>query len=300
MMIIPSHIHTGDRIRIISPSGKINQDKLIPAINLLKNEGFEVLLSDHALGSHFQFSGTDEQRLADLQLAMDDEQCKAIICSRGGYGAIRFVDQLDFSSIKNNPKWLIGFSDITTLHCRFQQEGIASIHGAMPGFYLKDGKATESFDQLMKLIKGVKLSINTENQSLDKTGECSGQIVGGNLSILHSLMGTPYELDTNGKILFIEDLSEYLYHLDRMMQNFRLSGKLKNLAGLVVGQFTDMKDNDSPFGQSLEEIILHAVKDYDFPVCFNFPAGHVERNLPLALGANYQLKVNQQSNLILQ
>lgn len=296
-MIIPPYLKVGDRIRLVSPAGKINKNKLLSGTDLLKNAGFEVIVADHALGNYFQFSGTEQQRLTDLQTALDDEKCNAIICSRGGYGTVRIAAQLDFSSFKKNPKWLVGFSDITILHCLLQKQEIASIHGSMPGFYFEDGKPTESYKTLLKILKGEKRSIEFDQHHLNRTGCCKAKLIGGNLSILYSLLGTPYEPDTKGKILFIEDTSEYLYHLDRIMYSFKLAGKLNQLAGLVVGGFSDIKDNNSKFGQTVEEIIFDAVKESDFPVCFNFPAGHIDRNLPVIIGEEYELKVGRQSYL---
>ncbi len=294
-MISPGFLQQGDRIQIVSPAGKVNKDKILSGTDLLEEQGFEVLFGDHVFTNHFQFAGTDEERLRDLQQALDDPKCKAIICARGGYGSIRIADQINFTQFKKNPKWLVGFSDITVLHSLFQKEGFCSIHGAMPGFYLDEGQPSESFLSLMKILKGEKLEIECPTEKLNRKGVSEAPIIGGNLSILYSLLGTSIEPDTNDKILFIEDLSEYLYHLDRIMHSLKLSGKLAHLKGLVVGQFTDMKDNDSPFGQSVEEIILNAVKEYDFPVCFNFPVGHVDQNLPLMVGAKYQLDVSDNS-----
>lgn len=285
----PAFLRQGDRIRIVSPADKIKPEKILPALELLKTEGYEVVVGKHVFDSHFQFSATDEQRLYDLQEAMDDPNCKAIICSRGGYGAIRIADQLNFSKFKENPKWLVGFSDITVLHAYFQKEGFCSIHGPMPGFYLKDGKPTESFCQLIQLLTGEIPAYSFDKAMQNRTGKATGQLSGGNLSIVYSLLGTPNQIDTNEKILFIEDLSEYLYHLDRMMYGLKLSGSLQNLKALLVGSFTDLKDNDSPFGQSFEEIILNAVRDYDFPVFFNCPSGHIDENMPLVFGQTYSL-----------
>ncbi len=296
-MIIPFYLKPGDRIRIVSPAGKINKEKLIAGINLLKNEGFEIVVGNHIFGNHFQFSSTDQDRLSDLQEAMDDGKCKAIVCARGGYGSVRIADQLDFSSIKKNPKWLIGFSDITVLHCLFQKHGIASIHGTMPGFYLKDRMPTESFTSLIQILKGETQSFQIVNHKLNRNGTSKGHLIGGNLSILYSLLGTKFESETKGKILFIEDTSEYLYHLDRIMHSFKLAGKLEDLTGLLVGSFSEMKDNDPPFGQTVEEIILNAVKEYNFPVCFDFPVGHIERNLPLVIGGEYEMNVSDQTSL---
>ena len=296
-MIIPPYLKSSDRIRIVSPAGKINKNKVLPGIELLKNEGFEIIPGDHVSGSHYQFSGTDEERLLDFQTALDDEKCKAIICSRGGYGTVRIADKLDFESFQKNPKWLVGFSDITVLHCMLQKLNISSIHGAMPGFFLKNEESTESYQALMQALNGKKQSFEVEPHHLNRIGKCTGQLIGGNLSILYSLLGTPFEPETKGKVLFIEDLSEYLYHLDRIMHSFKLAGKLSQLNGLIVGGFSEMKDNDSKFGQSVEEIISDITKEYEFPVCFNFPAGHIARNLPLVIGAEYELTVSNRSSL---
>jgi muramoyltetrapeptide carboxypeptidase len=208
------------------------------------------------------------------------------------------IEKTDFSPLLKNPKWMVGFSDITVLHTVFNKLGLASIHGSMPGFFLENEKPTRSFHHLMELLTTGKSQITLNSNPLNKTGTCSGELVGGNLSLIYCLQGTPWQLDTAGKILVIEDVSEYLYHLDRMMQNLRLAGQLKNLAGLVVGGFSEMKDNDSPFGRSVYEIILEAVKDYHFPVCFDFPVGHIPQNLALMLGSNYQLEVAENCRLV--
>lgn len=296
-MIIPPFLKSGDRIRIVAPAGKISPEKIMPGIELLRNQGFEVLIGNHVFDANFQYSGTDHQRTADLQEAIDDPQTKAIICARGGYGSVRLIEYLNFSELKSNPKWLVGFSDITVLHSVFHTLGIASIHGAMPGFYIQNEQASDSFFSLIDTITGKASDINFDTSSFNRNGIAKGELVGGNLSLLYSLNSSPYDLQTEGKILFIEDLSEYLYHLDRMMMNLRLSGKLTKLAGLVVGSFTEMKDNESPFGKSVEEIILEAVRGYDFPVCFNFPAGHIDQNLSLIMGAKYQLSVGSDCTL---
>jgi muramoyltetrapeptide carboxypeptidase len=296
-MIIPECLKKGDRIRIISPAGKVQKDKVLPGIELLQDEGYEVVVGKHVFGKSFQYSGTDQQRAADLQDAINDAKAKAIICARGGYGTVRIIERVDFSPLLKNPKWLVGFSDVTVLHLVLNKLGLASIHGAMPGFFLENKKPTRSFFSLMELLTSGKLRMEVNVHPLNRTGTCTGELVGGNLSLIYSLQGTPWQLDTSGKILIIEDLSEYLYHLDRMMQNLRLAGQLKNLAGLLVGGFSDMKDNESPFGKSAYEIILEAVRDYDFPVVFDLPFGHISKNLSLMLGAKYQLEVGETCTL---
>ncbi len=296
-MIIPPFLKPGDRIRIVAPAGKVQKDKVVPGIELLREEGFEVIVGRYVFNHQFQYSGTDQQRTGDLQEALNDPDAKAIICARGGYGTVRLIEKLDFSPLLKNPKWLAGFSDITILHSVLNKLGIASIHGAMPGFFLENKKPTRSFFSLMDMLKSGKSQIEAPANSLNRSGQCAGQLVGGNLSLIYSLQGTPWQLDTYGKILLIEDVGEYLYHLDRMMQNMRLAGQLKNLAGLVVGGFTEMKDNESPYGKTVEEIIFESVSDYSFPVCFDLPVGHIPKNLSLMFGANYQLEVSESCRL---
>jgi muramoyltetrapeptide carboxypeptidase len=291
-MKTPPFLMPGDKIRIVSPAGKCTEEQIMPAVNWLRGKGFQVEPGRNIFGQYFQYAGMDEDRLSDLQEALNDPDAKAIICSRGGYGAIRLIDQLNFSRFRKHPKWLVGFSDITVLHNRLHLSGFPSIHGAMcRSFFSENDFPADTLFSLIKLLRGEKPEYNIVPSPLNHTGTETARLVGGNLSLLCSLSGTPYDLDTAGKILFIEDIGEYLYHIDRMMVGLRLSGKLKYLAALVVGQFTDVKDNEEPFGKSVEEIILDAVRDYDFPVCFNFPAGHGQPNLALRLGSTYKLKI---------
>jgi len=289
-MYQPPFLKNGDRIRIVAPAGKINAEKVIPSVKLLQQEGFEILVGQHTFDMHFQFAGNDADRLADFQEALDDPECQAIICARGGYGAIRLVDKLNLDRFREHPKWLVGFSDITILHACLQREGFCSIHGPMITYYIQDGKETNSYRQLTQTLRGSLPSYVFDEHEKNRSGEARGKICGGNLSIIYSLLGTPFEPDTKGKIFFIEDLSEYLYHLDRMMHSLKLAGKLKNLSALLVGSFTDMKDNESPFGQSVEEIIFEATKEYNYPVYFNCPSGHIDENMPLLFGHVYSLK----------
>jgi len=288
-MIKPHYLKAGDRIRIVSPAGFIKEEKVLPALDLLRQQGFEVIPGDHVFERQFQFAGTDKQRLADLQQAFDDPLCKAVICSRGGYGTVRIAGKINFSRFFEHPKWLVGFSDITVLHASLQKAGYCSIHGAMPGYYLKDGQPSRSFLELMNFLKRGKTGNVIPAHEQNRTGNAIGQLIGGNLSLLYCVMGTPLEPETDGKILFIEDTSEYLYNIDRMMQSLKLAGKLKNLSALVVGGFTETRDNESPFGQTVEEIILNTVEEYAYPVCFGLPSGHDDTNLPLVLGADYSL-----------
>jgi muramoyltetrapeptide carboxypeptidase len=264
LMIFPEYLQKGDRIRIVAPAGKVSKEKVLPGIELLQDVGYEVIIGKHVFDRHFQYAGTDQQRTFDFQEAINDPQTKAIVCARGGYGSVRIIEKLDFSPLLKNPKWLVGFSDITVFHS-----------------VITSGNSVVKF----------------ESHSLNCNGGGTGELVGGNLSLLYSLQGTPWQLDPKGKILLIEDLSEYLYHLDRMMQNFRLSGQLNELAGLVVGGFTEMQDNESPYGKSAYEIIREAVDGCHFPVCFDFPSGHISKNLSLVLGANYKLEVGDNCTL---
>jgi muramoyltetrapeptide carboxypeptidase len=297
-MIIPPLLESGDRIRIISPAGKVQRERVLPGIELLQNSGFDVRIGTHVFGQHFQFSGTDKQRAYDFQEAIDDPNTKAIICSRGGYGSVRIIDKVNFDALPIFPKWLIGFSDITVLHAVFNRMSLATIHGPMPAFFLDRKKPNQSYLSLMNLLHTGNSEISGIAHPLNRNGAAAGELVGGNLSLLYSLQATPWQLNTAGKILLIEDVGEYYYHLDRMMNNLRLTGILKDLAGLVVGGFTEMKDNESPFGKSVNEIISEAVQDYNFPVCFDFPIGHFPKNLPVMLGANYQLSVGDDSRLM--
>jgi len=291
-MISPPFIKSGSKIRIVSPAGKVERKYVLPAVDWLKKQGYKVELGKHVFAQYFQFAGTDEQRLEDLQIAFDDPECDAIICSRGGYGTVRIIDQLDFAKFQKNPRWLVGYSDITTLHSAINKLGIASIHGSMPPFFLNDlGEANENLKSVINILNGKSVHYKIETNNFNRKGNSTGELIGGNLSIITSLLGTEYELKTKGKILFIEETDEYLYHIDRMMHQLKLAGDLKNLIGLVVGDFTNSKDNDSPFGQTVEEIIMESVKGYNFPVCFGFPAGHEKINLALAYGRNWELDV---------
>ncbi len=295
-MKIPPSIKPGDKIRIVSPAGKVKEDYVLPAVEWLQNQGYKVELGKHVFANHFQFAGTDKQRLEDLQTALDDPETAAIICSRGGYGTVRIIDKINFKNFQNHQKWLVGFSDITILHACMNNLGVATIHGAMPRYFFdENGNQNENLNTLMKLLTGEKVNYSIETAQTGRYGKVSGELIGGNLSIISSLQGTKYEIDTAGKILFLEDIDEFLYHTDRMIHQLKLSGKLDNLAGLILGDFTDMKDNESPFGKSVHEIVQDAVEEFSYPVCFGFPAGHDKKNLALAFGKTWELEVLEQS-----
>lgn len=288
----PCYLKAKDRIRIVSPAGKIQPEKVNAGLQELQKEGFRLVTGPYAFAEHFRFAGSDRQRLSDLQEALDDPDCAAVFCSRGGYGAIRIAPMLDFTQFRKHPKWLVGFSDITVLHAWIRHTGFCSIHGAMPAFYLKDDQPTPGLKELIRMLKGEPIQTEFPSSPFNRTGTASGELTGGNLAILYSLLGTPFMPGTDQKILFIEDVSEHYYSIDRMMHSMKLSGMLENLKALIVGGFTELKDDDeTPFGESVEEIILNVTRDYRYPVCFGFPAGHTDLNLPLMLGANYELNV---------
>ena len=286
-MNYPKYLKQNDKVVILSPSGKIEEQWVEGLKEVLKSYGLLVSVSEHALCENGRFAGTDEERIKDLQEAINDAQVKAIFCSRGGYGLARIIDKIDFSALKSAAKWIVGFSDITALHNALSRVGVASIHGIMAKHITLKA---EGLDNLMTMLLGGNVAYEVPAHEFNKVGEAEGELIGGNLSVLYGLRGTPFDLDYKGKILFIEDLGERLYHIDRMMQNLRLGGVFAQISGLVVGQFTDIDEDDS-FSGGVYGVIRDAVKDYDIPVCFNFPAGHVDNNQPLKMGANYKLEV---------
>ena len=289
-LIQPPHLKKGDKIAIIASARKIALEELGAAISVFKSWGLDVVLGDNLFKQNNQFSGTDAERAADLQTALDDKSIKAVISARGGYGTMRIIDKIDFSGFIEQPKWVIGYSDITVLHSHIHTLGIQTLHATMPINFSKNEEAVET---LMKTLFAKEFAYEFEASVFNKKGVAEAEVVGGNLSLLYALSGSISDVDTKGKILFMEDLDEYLYHIDRMLLNLQRAGKLRHLAGLLVGGMTDMKDNAIPFGKTAEEIIIDAVKEYNFPVCFNFPAGHVDRNLALVLGKRMKLVVDE-------
>jgi muramoyltetrapeptide carboxypeptidase len=245
----------------------------------------------HVYEKYHQFAGADAQRAADLQDAVSDPDVKAVVCARGGYGCSRVVDAVDFSPLLKYPKWLVGFSDITVLHARWARLGLPGIHGVMSGKFPAGGGDNESTESLRKALFGEPLHYVVPAHPLNKTGKAEGLLTGGNLALVAHLTGSVDELDTAGKILFLEDVGEYLYNIDRMMRQLQRSGKLRHIKGLILGYFTDTKDHATPFGASAYEIISAVVKDLNIPVCFGFPAGHEEPNLSLVFGKPVTLTV---------
>ena len=297
-MIIPPYLKEGDTVAIVCTARKISKKELDPAIKLLTHWGLKVKLGDTVGKEYHQFGGTDVQRAEDLQEMLDDKEVQAIWCARGGYGTVRMIDEVNFSSIETNPKWIIGYSDPTVLHCHIHSLGVATIHGQM--CLEIENKTEATRDTLKNILFGNYDAIKFASDfKLNRTGHAKGQLIGGNLSVLSSILGSKSTIKTEGKILFLEDLDEYLYHIDRMVHNIKRNGFFKNLAGLVIGGLTDMHDNTSPFGQSAEEIIANAVKEFNFPVCFNFPAGHSKDNRALIFGAETELIVTK-DNVVLK
>lgn len=292
-MISPPFLKPGHKVAIVATARKVSAQELAFALETLGKWGLKPVLGKNIYAAHNQFAGSDEQRAADLQEAINDDDIKAIFIARGGYGTLRIMDDVDCNRLKSHPKWLVGFSDVTVLHShihKFQQ--VASLHAVMPFSFDKNAEAVES---LRKCLFGEKIKYQFPADKLNRNGTSNGILVGGNLSLLYALAASPEDLNTNGKILFLEDLDEYLYHIDRMMLNLKRSHKLSKLAGLVIGGFTEMKDNAIPFGKTAHEIILDLVKEYHYPVCFGFPAGHVERNLALYFGKEVELNIDKEN-----
>ena len=288
----PPFLKTNDQIRIISPSGLIDPTFIDGAKTILSSWGLQVTEGNSARAEYGRFAGTSIQRIDDLQQALDDPNVKAILCSRGGYGISQIIDKIDFSKFVKNPKWLIGYSDITILHNAITNLGIASIHGIMAKHLTEMPVDTEPTQQLRKILFGEIPTYSFKSENENKFGKTEGKLIGGNLSVLMGLRGSSFDLNYKNAILFIEDIAEKPYHIDRMIQNLHFSGVLSQLSGLVVGQFSDCEE-DALMMQSIREIILSAVKDYNYPVCFNFPAGHVDYNLPLLMGVNAELSVTE-------
>jgi muramoyltetrapeptide carboxypeptidase len=293
-IIIPPFLKKGDTVAIVATARKVLSEEMDFALNLLSGWGLKVVKGKHLFSLNNQFAGTDEERLEDINNAINNPDVKAVFCARGGYGTVKIVDKIDYSGLINSPKWIVGYSDITVLHSHLlKNNNIASIHATMPINFAENTK--ESLAALKSALFGLPLSYDFPSSKYYKEGIGKGLVVGGNLSILYSLSGTVSDINTDGKILFLEDLDEYLYHIDRMMMNLKRSGKLSKLKGLVVGGMTEMKDNTVPFGKSAEEIIFDAVKDYNYPVCFGFPAGHIKDNRAIYIGMNAKLEVSNNS-----
>lgn len=288
-MIRPNYLKKGDTVAIVALASKLNIEEIRPAIDLMQNDwGLNVVVGESVSAAYFGFAGDDETRRKDFQQMIDNEEVKAIFSARGGYGSSRIIDSIDFTEFKKNPKWIIGFSDITAVHCHLQAMGYESLHAAMPKTMMKDDF---SRDSLRKLLFGEELSYNANLHELNRIGIGKGELIGGNLCLLTHLLGSGSEPDTKNKILFIEDISEYLYNIDRMMVQLKRAGKLKDLAGLIVGDFSDSKENDEPFGKTVYEIIAEHTAEYNYPISFGFPVGHESVNWAMPCGRMAELTV---------
>lgn len=290
-MIIPPFLKAGDTVALVCTARKFFPEDAKPAIDLLESWGLNVKLGSTIGLDNFQLGGTDSERAADFQAQLEDENVKAIWCARGGYGTVRIIDSLDFSKFKKHPKWIMGFSDVTVLHSQLNVECVASLHSIMP--FTVPTAPEEVKDTLRKALFGETISYTIPSKSYDVNGTASGELVGGNISILYSLLGSKSAIDTKDKILFIEDLDEYLYHIDRMMYNLKRNGYFENVKGIIVGSMTDMHDNEIPFGQNEVQIITEIAKDLSIPIAFQFPAGHQKDNRTLILGQQVAFEVNE-------
>jgi muramoyltetrapeptide carboxypeptidase len=295
-MIFPPNLKKGDTVAIVATARKNIEDNLQPAISWLKSWGLEVVVGSTIGLDKDQLAGTDEERAADFQTQLDNPNIKAIWCVRGGYGTVRMIDLLDFTKFKQNPKWIIGFSDVTVLHSHLNTMGFASIHGIMPVSVKATEEAKES---LRKALFGETITYVLPCNYMNRLGSAKGELVGGNLSILYSLFGSNSSIDCSDKILFIEDLDEYLYHVDRMMMNLKRNGCLEGLKGIIVGGMTKMKDNDIPWGKNAEQIIDDVTKKYNIPILFYFPAGHMSDNRALIFGKQVSMDVNDYESKVI-
>jgi len=295
----PEYLKSGDTIGVICPSGYMPFENMETCLQTLEQWGFNVKRGK-TLGAHFNyFSGTDEERLDDLQQMLDDKQVKAILCARGGYGLSRIIDKIDFTTFLKNPKWVIGYSDITVLHSHlFNNYHIASLHSPMAAAFNNGGSTSLYVQSLFKAITGVSSEYQHIGYKLNKPGTATGELVGGNLCLLSHLVGSASSIDTAGKLLFLEDIGEYIYNIDRLMLQLQRAGKLQHLAGLIVGSFTDMKDTVIPFGASVYDVIYEKVQSFSYPVCFNFPVGHTAENYALKHGVLHTLEVNEKGVLL--
>lgn len=292
----PPYLKKGDKIAIVCPAKKL-KDSIAPAIALLEEWGLQVVTGKSVDADYNQFAGDDQLRAADLQYFLDDKDTKAIIAGRGGYGTIRIIDQLDFSNFQENPKWVIGFSDITLLLSHILAVcNVQSIHGQMPSTF--KSATAESLETLKNALFGNPLSYKENSQVKNKPGNAEGILIGGNLTLLIAAEGSASAIDYTGKILFLEDVGEHEYAIDRMMRILKRSGKLAGLKGLIIGAFNENGEESIPFGQTPEEVIMEVVKDYNYPVCFNFPVGHIDDNRAMIIGRSAKLTVGNHDSVL--
>lgn len=296
---IPPYLKPGDTIGITSPAGYITAEEIQPAVRIMESWGFKIAVGNTVGKRDYTFGGTDAERLQDLQAMLDNPGIHAIMCARGGYGCARIVDQLDFSKFRERPKWVIGFSDVTVLHCHINRHfSIATLHSKMcnsfpDSFEQADPEVQDTILSIRRALSGKPMRYTAPPESSNRTGTASGVLIGGNLAMIQSISGTDSEIDTIGKILFLEDAGEYLYSLDRMLGSLQRSRKFDSLAGLIIGGFNRIKPDDpgEEFGHTVNDMVLQRVKDFRYPVCFNFPVGHQRNNYALKCGVMHRLKV---------
>ncbi len=301
ILIQPEYLKAGDTVAIVAPSGilKNRQGEVQQAVDLLKSWCLHAVIGKHVFSQDNHFAGTDDERCEDFQNAMDDPTISAIWCARGGYGAVRILDKLDFTKFKAKPKWLIGYSDITALHSLFHNQGFESIHALMCTSLTEDlNDISESIETFKKAVFGERLEYTLEGSSYNRKGEASGPLVGGNLTMLHTMLGSKTSIDTSGKILFIEEIGEYKYHIDRMLQSLKRAGYFDNCQGVLVGDMSKLRKNTTLWGSSVEQLILDALSEYDFPIAFNMPAGHEKDNRAMILGRTVQLSVSAEQSTV--
>ena len=300
-LIQPEHLKSGDTISILAPSGVLNNfdNKITKAINVFKSWGLNVVLGNHIYDKNGHFAGTDKNREKDFQKALDNKNIKAIWCARGGYGAVRIIDKLNFDNYLKNPKWIIGFSDITVIHNKLNFLNSESIHAMMITGFEDIGQNNDSLSKLKNVLFGDSLSYSIASNKNNKTGKSEGIIVGGNLTLIQSTIGSKTELKMKDKILFIEEIGEYAYHIDRMLYSLKRAGYFENCKGLIVGQISDVKKNTTDFGRSINELILDVLDEYNFPILFDFPAGHEKTNFPIILGRKVILDVSKSDSKVI-
>jgi len=295
MIKIPPYLKKGDTIGLVCPAGYMPVEKVQTCLDVLQEWGYRVKIGKTVGGeSATYFSGTDEERLTDFQQMLDDDAIKAVLCARGGYGTGRIIDKIDFTKFRKHPKWIVGYSDVTVLHSHiYSHFYISTLHAPMAGAFNDDGFKNEFIRSLKNALEGKKLKYKCEVHDYNRKGEAVGELVGGNLALLAHLVGTDSDIKTRGKILFLEDVGEQLYNIDRMLHQLKRSGKLARLAGLIFGGFTESKDTERPVGNSIHEILRDIVKEFDYPVCYDFPVSHTNRNYALKIGVGYKLKVGK-------
>lgn len=293
-MNTPPQLKPGSTIGLVSPAKKIARSIIKNAFRMIRQLGYRVKIGRHILEGEKYFAGNDAQRASDFQQMLDDPEIDMILCSRGGYGSARIIDHLDFSKFKYHPKWIAGYSDITVFHSHLFNLGFESLHCTMPLDFPENGESSEPVKQLFEAASGKPLVYELKKSMHNRLGSVEGFLVGGNLSVFSGLLGSVSDIDTKRKILFLEDVGEDLYRIDRMMVSLKRAGKLNNLAGLVLGGFTGLNPGSPKFDLTLEEIILDAVSQFDFPVAFGFPAGHFPENYPIVIGRKMRMEVGDE------